>query len=355
MHAYIQTVKRRCLTAMQHDLSAAVAMVDRCTTAAVFDVDVCVWHDSLCDRIKNDVQAMILQCKVTVAKCKSSDANRSAKMTEADPYRSLPVTPKLIFLQTENIQHTNEKQISKIPKDITKKARDVKSSSKYDSKSKQYSSMRHVQPSLNDEQESISRATRLEHISKPSKTSIIESSNRLSKVESITKVFDFEVDHVPDPSDRNFNNFLDSELEKIKQAFLEDTASPMQEKPAIHTSQVNPNIRSSSIGKSKRNPSLGKKVSHQKTEPQPATKPSLEQLGYKDKFEELYNRGKNIRHDIDSNRQGNISSSGLMSLSPSMYDDITHATDASKVLSRYSKPLFSANHLQSFTPLFKAE
>jgi hypothetical protein len=305
------------------------------------------------------MQTMITQWKFSVSKYKIFEEKRTNRFPEAGQQRSLPATPKLNYMQADRMmQELDDRHAIKTANELSKISMSGKTSAKHDSKAKQYSSMRHVTPSLIDNKSLIARTIKIDAKRLPKKESQFEYDNQpasLRKDESNGKLFEFDVEHVPDPSDSNFNNFLEGELEKIKRAFLEDTSSPMHENTVTQKNKDVFNPRSASIGQNKRDPLFGKKSSHPKIDPLPQSKKSLGQLGYKEKFEELYNKGKNLKTDSDSKKDLTNSIPRAVPGSHFMQVELKSMTDTNKVLSRYSKPQLTANHLQTFTPLFKAD
>lgn len=276
---------------------------------------------------------------------------------EEEKLQELEITPLANYIEKDQITEESEDRptlnLPPSPKGIQKTR--VHHKNLENEFKKTYSSARYVKPGNQENLEKGLDNSDKEKI-KENGDSLFESiyqPNSIPKAES-SKLFDFVIDPVPDPSDSNFNKFLDSELDRIKKAFLEDGPSPWQPSIPKNTKEKKEEIeipkRSSSIGAAKRS-SLNGQVSQNQT---PGLKKSTTHLSYKEKFEDLYFNGKTGK---GGNQKKGVSSSVTNSFKRSivdLQDDFKLISNNSKALSRYSRqPTAAINPPQAFSPLFK--
>lgn len=178
-----------------------------------------------------------------------------------------------------------------------------------------------------------------------------------SKLESSKRLFEFEAElQLPDVTDTNFNEFLENELEKIKRTFLEDKPAQYLLPQSNQTSRKQSErlTEEANTGSfSKRALSIGHKKSGHALTQSPKHK-KLSTLSYKEKFEELYFKGKKVPKERAQSKNPHslikASSKGFLSPVQDLQDE---TKPGSKSLSKYSRPHGAS--LVSFSPLFKAD
>lgn len=166
---------------------------------------------------------------------------------------------------------------------------------------------------------------------------------------------DFGASIIPDPSDSNFNCFLESELEKITKAFLQDTplkeSEKKVEKPKATKVESREHSRQSQVSRRlTKNPSTNLESKKKRTASSNThhSKGSKGNAYYKEKFEELYNKGKS---------QGNSSST-----KPDKALKRDHRSgsfndkpDRHAILNRLTQKTASQQNQADFKPLFKED
>lgn len=332
----LNSAKERVTSALKAELSKAIHLVKRSTTSVNFKIDTSHIDNDDIDKMMHDMMNAIDQWMFRVTQCKADKTNvaKSEKvMTEIGGTNR--GSPKMEFLQADKfLQDLEEKHASKTPKP---ERTAIGKTDTLTDRAKHYSSMRHVKPTLYDNSKLINRPLgKLDDKDKPRKDSL----------------FEFEAE-MPDPSDRNFNNFLESELEKIKKAFLEDGSPPVKEGNGGSKNKGGASLKNLSVGNNKRSSSIGNKGAS--IDPQSTAKQSPTQLSYKEKFEDLYYKSKSQAKINDQKVQVGRGSPMIQAGLPSLEEDLKTVSEANKVLSKYSMPHFSPNHLQTFSPLFKSD
>lgn len=202
----------------------------------------------------------------------------------------------------------------------------------------------------------------------PIKESLFESifkPHTSAKIEASKKLFEYEAEiEVPDVTDSKFNEFLENELDRIKKTFLEDgqmvPSTHVAEKVETKTVKENLGSDRSRDKFSKRAASIGHKKSVQRLGQSPSQKKGFGTLSYKEKFEDLYFRGKNKQGSKESTKQTSNQNKNSKAFQfkqaahSDVQDEFRSASQTSKPLSKYARP-HNTGPLTGFSPLFKAE
>ena len=174
----------------------------------------------------------------------------------------------------------------------------------------------------------------------------------------VQKLFDFQEEIIiPEASDSNFNNFLDNELERIKKAFLDDQPAsgiPLSKKSSRKQSGKLFEQSSAENVIGKRAVSIGNKKSLQTISHSPIQKKQIGTLSYKEKFEDIYFKGKNQKSSKIINKPLSFLKNGTKGFSPGgdLQDEFRSISQMT-TLSKFTKQSNTAP-LASFSPLFKA-
>lgn len=236
---------------------------------------------------------------------------------------------------------------------------------KTDSLKPSFSSLRNLK--LKDSKNSITNESVglpvREAVDSPIKETLFESIFKpqpSSKLETSKKLFEFEAElQLPDVTDTNFNQFLENELERIKKTFLEDTPMPpltqntkidsrkQSEKIVEEIEQTNFSKRASSIGNQKNSSALTQSPRQKRNQA----------ISYKEKFEDLYFKGKNTKVPKEPKKQTTsikTNTKGFLAPVSDLQDEFKSISQTSKSLSKYSRPQLTGSQ-PGFSPLFKAD
>ena len=342
---------------IRDEFTKAMLLVDGCLISTTFSIASCNHDKENYASYKDNLENLLRNWTFSVSKSALLNQSDKNPEDELDPKEigALAECPTRQFLLVDQmLQDLQDKYLPKSPDEESTAQRSSQAIGKQEVKAKHFSSLRHMNASLTDGR---NRPSLLDSKHMSNKNSVFESvfqPTSVQNAETSTKLFDFDIESVPDPSDSNFNNFLESELNRIKKAFLDDNSSTAphniesqskkndfsHKTPTVELKNSDLPTRSKSTKLSKGTPSVLKKcVTH---------------LSYKEKFEELYYKGANLRKSSEPKRRASKPLCNVQVSTPSIQEEIKSVTDASKVLSKYSVPHGNKNQLHSFSPLFKA-
>lgn len=361
IEACLYSVKDDIISTMKSEFSKAIGLIEQCCKSTNIFVDIEQIAANDIYKIKDELQELFSKRRFKITESQCDTAKLDYQYPPTDCLAEVP-TPN--YLQVYQVQQEVQEECSPYSEtNLYIPQREYISPSKIPLKQKPHASMRTVPDySLSSRPLPLfsSTPTVSGHPSSFSGPALREPSFQPpTHKASASEVFDMAGVEVPDPSDTRFNDFLESELERIKRTFLDDNCGPSKpEKARVKEKKEETfDIRSQSIGQNKVSRTVSNKNSfHNKAGSQPGLKKSITHVSYKEKFEELYYKGGAARKSREEGSKQRPSKSPLVQAKERGLIEVTRPqTDTSKLLSKFAMRPGSNNQTQPFSPLFKGE
>lgn len=362
----IEKIKDEILLQLNLELKKAIKLIESASTKSEIQINTFALDNSKIESIKSELNSIFADYQFKVESDQLQEiTNRQIATEVIDRITSNPLLDYLHRArESEEIPETNRE--SKADDEANNQA----SKGSIEAVKASFSSLRHVMNKKMPERKSVEAEVVIVEAPSPSnkenKESMFESIFKPSsskKLDDNNKLFEFEGEfEVPDVTDSNFNTFLEKELERIKKTFLEDGPVPQA---GQLMSKVNSRKQSDKLFEeiqpegtfSKRAASIGHKKSVHAMTQSPRQRKGLGGLSYKDKFEDLYFKGKLAKGEKESKKATpnlKCSTKGLGIPVTNLQEEFKSISQTSKSLSKYARQP-NAGPLAGFSPLFKAD